>query len=368
LKNIVIRLLFTYLALITFATYGQQSGDSPDIWSPPVPSFSQKFDWLKLKSGEWLKGDIVSMYDDELEFESEEFDTIIFDWQDVSELRSRFDQQIRFANGEVKQGFLIVKEDHLVLISGGAEQHYPLSELLSITSSSDDRQGLWDGKVSLGLDVNSGNVNQLDYLASARIQRRTPFTRFRADFIYNYSKSTLDEEGTVITDTSRLTSYLDWFYSSSVFFRVFDYEHFSDLQQNIDARDTIGLSLGYHLVQNKRIQWDVTIGPSYQQTVYYNTSSESDQHSGVVAVGTLLDYSISSRIDYLFDYQLQFVEENSGKRNSHLKTGFEFDFNKNFELDFSFYLDRVAEPVAAIGVEPPQSNDYRLVLSLGYNF
>jgi len=368
LKNIVIRLLFTCLALITFATYGQQSGDSPDIWSPPVPSFSQKFDWLKLKSGEWLKGDIVSMYDDELEFESEEFDTIIFDWQDVSELRSRFDQQIRFANGEVKQGFLIVKEDHLVLISGGAEQHYPLSELLSITSSSDDRQGLWDGKVSLGLDVNSGNVNQLDYLASARIQRRTPFTRFRADFIYNYSKSTLDEEGTVITDTSRLTSYLDWFYSSSVFFRVFDYEHFSDLQQNIDARDTIGLSLGYHLVQNKRIQWDVTIGPSYQQTVYYNTSSESDQHSGVVAVGTLLDYSISSRIDYLFDYQLQFVEENSGKRNSHLKTGFEFDFNKNFELDFSFYLDRVAEPVAAIGVEPPQSNDYRLVLSLGYNF
>ena len=51
---------------------------------------------LKLQSGEWLKGDIISMYDDELEFESEEFDTIFFDWQDVKELRSRFDQQIRF--------------------------------------------------------------------------------------------------------------------------------------------------------------------------------------------------------------------------------------------------------------------------------
>ncbi|PKG82780.1 DUF481 domain-containing protein [Colwellia sp. 75C3] len=339
-----------------------------DIWSPPTPVFSQNFDWLKLRSGEWLKGDIISMYEDELEFESEEFNTIIFDWQDVTELRSRFDQQIRFANGEVKEGFLIVKDQHLVLISGGSEQHYPLSELLSITSSSDDRKGLWDGKISLGIDVNSGNVNQLDYLVNARIQRRTPFTRFRVDYIYNYSKSTFDDEDKVLTDTSRLTLYLDWFYSSKTFFRVFDYEYFTDVQQNIKSRDTLGLSLGYHLVKNKRLQWDVTLGPSYQQTVYYNTSDESDQKSGVIALGTLFDYSISSKIDYIFDYQLQFVEENSGKRNSHLKTGLEFEFRDNFELDFTFFIDRVAKPVASADSLPPKSNDYRLILSLGYDF
>jgi len=360
--------LLLALSLVTFSAVGEKVTAESEVWVPPSPIFSQKFDWLKLRSGEWLKGDIISMYDDELEFESEEFDTIIFDWQDVSELRSRFDQQIRFANGEVKKGFLIVKQDHLVLISGGAEQHYPLSELLSITSSSDDRKELWDGKVNFGIDVNSGNVNQLDYLARAKIERRTPFTRFRADFTYTYSKSTVSDAEKVITDTGRLTTYLDWFYSSKIFFRVFDYEHFTDLQQNIDARDTIGLSVGYHLVNNKRIQWDVTIGPSYQQTVYRKTTEENDQKSGVVAFGTLLDYSISSRVDYLFDYQLQFVEEQSGKRNSHLKTGFEFDLNNDFELDFSLYLDRVAEPVTPAGTTPPKSNDYRLVLSLGYSF
>jgi len=356
------------LILITFAVNGQTTEDLPKVWSPPVPTFSQKFDWLKLKSGEWLKGDIISMYDDELEFESDEFDIIIFDWQDISELRSRFDQQIRFANGEVKQGFLIVKEEHLVLISGGTEQHYPLSELLSITSSSDDRKDLWDGKVTLGMDVNSGNVNQLDYMVTALLQRRSPYSRFRADFIYNYSKSTRDNDEKVITDTSRFTTYFDWFYSSQMFFRMFDYEHLSDLQQNISARDTLGVSLGYHIVQNKRLQWDVTLGPSFQQTAYYNTTEEQDQQSGVVAIGTLLDYRISSRIDYIFDYQLQFVEESSGKRNSHLKTGFEFEFSNDFELDVIFYLDRVAEPVASINTVPPKSNDYRLVFSLGYDF
>lgn len=362
------RYLLLAIALITFISKGQENLEHTDVWGPPTPIFLQQFDWLKLRSGEWLKGDIISMYDDELEFESDEFDTITFDWDKVTELRSRFDQQIRFANGQVKQGFLIVKEQHLVIISSGSEQHYPLSELLSITSSSDVRKELWDGKVSLGIDVNIGNVSQLDYSVNARVQRRTPFTRFSIDFINNYSKSTVDENETVITDTSRLTSYLDWFYSSKVFFRVFDFEHFTDLQQKIKYRNTIGISLGYHLIHNKRLQWDVTLGPSYQKTVYSTAADESDQNSGVIALGTLYDYSISSRLDLIFDYQIQFVEENSGKRNSHLKTGLEFEFRDDFSLDFTLYIDRVAQPITPTRSLPPESNDYRLILSLGYDF
>ncbi len=360
--------LLTCCIFITFSSYGQQDPKPISTWTPPPPVFSQEFDWLQLHSGEWLKGDIISMYDDEIEFDSEEFDKVIFDWEDISELRSRFDQRIRFANGEVKQGFLIVKNNHLVLISAGTEQHYPLSELLSITSSSDARRDLWDGKVNLGIDLNAGNVNQLDYTATALVQRRTPFNRFRIDFIYNYSKSTTSGDEKVITDITRFTTYFDWFYSRKMFLRVFDYEYFSDLQLNINSRETLGLSLGYHVVQNKRLQWDVTLGPGFQKTSYYSYIEEEGQQSGAIAIGTELNYQISSRIDYIFEYQLQFVEDNSGKRNSHLKTGIEFELNNDFELDMTFYLDRVAEPVELINTVLPKSNDYRLVLSLGYNF
>ncbi len=89
-------------------------------------------------------------------------------------------------------------------------------------------------------------------------------------------------------------------------------------------------------MQNKRLQWDVTLGPSFQQTSYDSTTEEQDQLSGVVAIGTLLEYRVSSRIDYIFYSQLQFVEENSGKRNSHLKTGLEFTFTTDVELDVTF--------------------------------
>lgn len=361
----------SFLSFLSFTAYGQEEPKTTEVWAPPTPVFSQKFDWLKLKSGEWLKGEIISMYDDELEFESDEFDTIFFDWEDVTELRSRFDQQIRFANGDVKQGFLIVKDDHLVLISGGAEQHFPLSELLSITSSGENRKDLWTGKISLGLDVTSGNTNELDYLIKANIQRRTPYTRLRADLDIDYSKSTLsnqDDQKDIISDSRRFTTTLDWFYTAKVFFRVMDYERFRDLAQNIESRDTLGVSIGYHLVQSKRTQWDVTVGPSYQNTVYYNAEEGNNQKSGVIAFSTLFEYSFSSRVDYLLDYQLQFVDENSGKRNSHLKTGFEFEFTKKLELDITLNFDRIAEPVSPEGEIAPEPNDYRLVVSFGYKF
>ena len=77
-------------------------------------------------------------------------------------------------NGEVKQCFLTVKGRHLVIINSSSEQHYPLSEPLSFTSSSGYRDGLWDDKASLGIDINIGNVNQLGYSVNTRVQRRTP--------------------------------------------------------------------------------------------------------------------------------------------------------------------------------------------------
>ena len=339
-----------------------------EVWQKPTPIFSQKFDWLRLKSDEWLKGDIISMYDDELEFDSDEFGIKTFDWDDVAELRSRFDQQIRFADGRVEQGFLIVKDGHLILLSQGREQHYPLSELLSITSSGENRKDIWDGKVSIGVDISAGNVNQLDYFASAMLQRRTPFTRFRSDLTFNYSKSLSDDSDSVVSDTRRLTSYLDWFYSGRVFLRLLDYEYYSDLQQNIKHRNNLGSSVGYHIINNKRLQWDVTAGPSYQATAYYNNVEDSDPHSGALSLSTLLEYTVSRKTDYILDYQMKFVDDASGGRNHHLKTGFEFDFTDDFEMDLMLYVDRVAKPVAAVAQEAPKPNDYRLIVSIGYDF
>ena len=339
-----------------------------DKWLPPTPVFLQQFDWLKLTSGEWLKGDIVVMYDDELEFDSDQFGKKIFDWEDVEELRSRYDQQIRFANGQVKRGFLIISNNHIVLISDGKEEHYPLTELLSISPSAEKRKNLWNGKVSLGIDINRGNTKQLDYSARIKLERSTPYTRLKTDYIFNYSKSTELETDRVISNNSRFSASIDWFYNKYIFFRMLDYEYLSDLQQNINSRNTLGLSIGYHLFNNKRLEWDITLGPSYQKTDYNLLTDPTNQQSGVIAFASALEYKFSSKINFLIDYQLQFVQRESGKRNTFFKALVEFDLSDKFDVDLGFYLDRIASPVQSAEVTTVKPNDYKLMISLGYNY
>ncbi|MCJ8318692.1 MAG: DUF481 domain-containing protein [Colwellia sp.] len=371
-KFLLLTLSLLPLVFLTSSAAVVNSTQGIKPWKKPTPVFDQKFDWLRLTSDEWLKGDIISMYDDELEFDSEEFDLKTFDWQDVAELRSRFDQSIRLTDGSVIEGFLIVKNQKVTILSNGQAHEFPLSELLTITSSSESRGNLWDGNVKLGANYLKGNVGQTDYTLSSVIQRRTPESRFRSDFIYSYSRLTNKGEGddVVNTNSRRLTSYFDWFYTAKVFFRLLDFEHFSDELQNIKSRNTIGLAVGYHLINNKRVQWDITLGPSYQQTIYLETQAQDHEQSGVASLSTFLEYEVSSVIDLVFDYQIQFVNEASGKRIHNLKTGISFDLKNDVDVDVSFYIDRIASPLPTDTTinSIPEENDYRLVFSFGYSF
>ena len=52
-------------------------------WRPPAPD-PKSFDWLRLNSGEWLKGEIDRMRDETLYFDSEELDNLKVDWEDIA--------------------------------------------------------------------------------------------------------------------------------------------------------------------------------------------------------------------------------------------------------------------------------------------
>jgi hypothetical protein len=62
------------------------------------------------------------------------------------------------------------------------------------------------------------------------------------------------------------------------------------------------------------------------------------------------------------------LKKKSGKRNSFFKTIVEFDLNDKFDIDFGFYLDRIASPVQLAEAAPIKSNDYKLMISLGYDY
>jgi hypothetical protein len=63
--------LLILACLLGAGTALAQEGDEP--WQPQAPEGRPTdFDWIRLPSDEWLKGEIISMYDGVLEFDSDE--------------------------------------------------------------------------------------------------------------------------------------------------------------------------------------------------------------------------------------------------------------------------------------------------------
>src|SRR6266487_872053 len=79
----------------------RKSSNLPSLsWVPPEDGF----DWIQLRSGEWLKGRIKAMQERKLEFDSEELNDLTFDWKDIRQVRSPRILDVLFVGGEQVSG------------------------------------------------------------------------------------------------------------------------------------------------------------------------------------------------------------------------------------------------------------------------
>lgn len=371
LNTAILSKTFIVLLLLTFSI-SSVAQDNKRKWQTPTPVFKQKFDWVKLVSDEWLKGDIVSMYDETLEFESDELDTQTIDFEDVAELRSRQWQSIRMFDGTIDEGYLVLKDGQLSLTKGGVTTHYEPSNLLSIASSGKNERDLWDGYINLGINLRGGNTVQVDYTFAAGAQRRSASSRLKIDYTADYSRYEDQDtnEKKVTANSDRLTASYDWFFNPKIYFRAVDFEYISDEFLNLDYRIHYGIALGYHLIDNSRTTWDVNAGPSYQKSKYIDVQvSESDNEKSFgLTLGTNFTYEVTSDIDYDAAYSVQMVDEASGDTIHHFQTGLEVELANDFDLDLTLYVDHTESPKPNSDGVIPDKSDYRLVISFGYDF
>ena len=369
-----ITILFTKLILIImlgFSTF-TYAENSPVIWKEPSSDFKQAYDWVKFKSGEWLKGDIISMYDEELEFDSDELGVQTIDWSDIDELRSKELQSIRMHDGTIVVGYIVVKGGELSVVKNGISKPYDLNQLLSIASSGSNERDFWSGYLNVGLNLRNGNTVQLDYTFSTGLQRRSASSRLKADYTVDYSRYEDQDtlESITTADNQRFTSSYDWFFSPKIYLRVADVEYISDQFLNLDYRIHYGIGIGYHLIDTNRTTWDVNAGPSYQKSKFIDVEvgAKDTESSPGLTLGTDFTFEVTSSIDYSASYNVQVVEKESGGNIHHFQTGLEIDLLNDFDLDLTFYADRTNNPKTDSSGDIPKKNDYRLVVSFGYDF
>jgi hypothetical protein len=167
----------------------------------------------------------------------------------------------------------------------------------------------------------------------------------------------------------RATSVLDFFLIYRFFVTLPTVEYFLDEFQNIDARVTPAVGVGYEAVKGKIVDWEVTLGGAYQYTRYSSVSSGSrSANDGAAYFGTTLELDFPNDIDFTSDYRLQLVATDLGKTSHHWLSTLSFEIWGPLDLDLSFTWDRVQDPQRDSDGDLPESDDFRYSVGLGLDF
>ncbi|MDX2319942.1 MAG: DUF481 domain-containing protein, partial [Moritella sp.] len=216
-----------------------ESTTTADIVVKPIsihiPGEPKYFDWILLTNGELLKGEIISMYQDSMDFDSDELGSIDIDMDDISELRGSEIMSIRFSNDEVVEGKMVISNGKMSFMER-PNKVFKASDILGIAASEASGKSLWAGDVSLGVNYRSGNTEKFDYSGQIKLSRLTATDRILINTATNYSKIKDAETGEDVRtiQNTRISASYDWFYSRKIFFRLPAVEYYTDEFKNID--------------------------------------------------------------------------------------------------------------------------------------
>jgi hypothetical protein len=356
-------------------TVGEQADSSEDkaikdeTLSKPLLPAAKEFDWVQLTSGEWLKGEIKSMYNDSLEFDSDKLDMQTIDWKDVKYLKSYRPSSINVEGHEQVTGSLQISEDKVTITNGEKVQEFKRSDLVSLAPSGDRERDLWAMKFTLGLNVRSGNTDQLDYNSKFNAARRTASSRFSLDYIGNISK-TGDSEGNLVEtiNNNRINASTSMYATRYFYYTPLFIEYYRDPFLNLDKRVTAGIGAGYTLYDTSGFEWNVNGGPAYVGTKFISVQPGEEQtvKAGALVFGTDLDYDITNTVEFIFNYRIQAAKQEAGGYTHHMIGTFETEIIGSLDFDISLIWDRISEPATDADGNTPTPDDYRLTVGVSY--
>jgi hypothetical protein len=343
-----------------------------DPWDAFYPPPDTRFDWLQLTSGEWLKGEIKGLYNFELEFESDELDTLKLDWDDVRILRSAGPQAVRYTDPDnfrvplTAFGQLTMIRNTVTIGSSPNTTTITRDQIITIATGTQKEIDFWSGEISFGANIRSGNSDVADGAITAITQRRKADSRFQADYRGNFSRTA----GVETQNNHRFNTFFDSFRTSRLYWRVLFGEYFRDKFQNIENQLTVGTGAGYDIKRTKKTEWDVSagIGFLYKEAVSVEAGEDEGNVSPTLTLGTYFDTELTKRLDYELRYNVRIVDEQNGQLIQNLVTTLSSDITGNLDLDLTLTWDRTENPQPRENGDVPDQDDFRFTVAIAYEF
>jgi hypothetical protein len=334
-------------------------------WKPPGVGHDGS-DWVQLKSGEWLRGEIKYVQNKEVEFDSDELDQQTLKLKDVRSLYTAHRMFTRFDYGLPLYGIVVISND-VVTVQSEPPVSLSRDDLIGITYGS-GKSGMrnWSGDFSLGLSMQSGNNEQTTLSTSAELARRTPGTMLLIDYLGNYSQVNNVQSA----DNKRVNTTYDVRLNQDWFVRPLQLEYYQDTLANISYRLTGGVGAGYYVFDRTGLEWQLSAGPSYQYTHFENVEpGQSDSATTPAAVlNSYFKADITQRLTFIQTWQSMFTDDKSGQYNHHAVSTLEFEIKRHLNLDVSYIWDYLQNPAARADGIVPQKSDYYLTVGFGVRF
>lgn len=327
---------------------------------------SDDYDWIQLTSDEWLKGELISLYENELTFESDNLGRLTLDWEDIRYFRSHNSHRISIRGLSSMSGQLQIDPDSVSLDINGDIQKFPRYRLVAVTPAAYRELDNWRGNAVLGTNFRRGNTETTEFNLLASLERRTPRSRVNLDYLGNFNEA----DGEQVANNHRLNGNWDLFSGSRFFWRPVLGQLYRDPFQNISRQGTFETGVGYELIDNSKTEWQVTGGLGVNIIRYQSTEPDepSNETSPALSLGTNFETELTPWMDFMFLMHMTFLDEDSGNYQHHMLTTLSTDLVGNFDVDVSLIWDRIGKPQQRADGSTPEKDDYRLMIGLGYDF
>lgn len=322
-------------------------------------------DWLWLKSGEFLIGNIEDLYDEKLAFDSDDLGDLKIKWSDISRINSRQLFTVRAIDGRIITG-TITLEDGMLIISNNRQHKIPQDELMTLIAGLETGGNIWQGKITFGANLSSGNTNKLEYNTNAELSRHTTTSRIKTSY-----SAIIGVTDNVQTDENhRFLMTYDVYSDKDLFFRPLDLSLYRDPLQNVNSRINVGMGIGYQFIDDGDQALEMNLGPSYLYTKYEFSETQLNTSDSSLAVSVSLDYEreIHNQIDLELSYKITATESELGGYLQNAKMNFDIELTDVLDFDITFFWDRVNNPLLNVDGLPLEKNDFRIAFGLGVSF
>ncbi|MGB5220806.1 MAG: DUF481 domain-containing protein [Polyangiales bacterium] len=339
--------------------------------------FGGSDDWVELKTGEWLRGDLHWLRPKGLEsgknvnFYSQKLDAQTLSWGSIAGVYSPKIKSYKLKDKTTVSGKAMITKDLLIVETNDGVVTHPRSELVSISEGPPRERTWWSTMLSLGFSANAGNTSQGSLTTQWRLAREDGHSLEALS--YNGTVGYTDGELNVnrhLGDVDTALFLWDRFYLIPI-----DGQLLYDAFQNIKLRATPGVGAGVYVFKKTRqrrnhtnqFEWDMQSGLGYQFIKFFSTAAGVDnpQNDGFVSFRThwKLEF-LNDNVELTIDWRSNVVYTSFGRTNHTGTAEVSVEITDMFNFVNSFLYLRTRNPETRSDGTVPKKNDYQIVVSL----